>query len=52
MEIPKTDMLKILTYLSDAARLYEAIGTLPSQKCVSRAHMIRQMVSKIKSRMK
>lgn len=50
MEISKTDLQKVLSYLNDAAKLYDAIGTLPSQKCVSRAHMIRQLTAKIKTK--
>lgn len=51
MEISKTDLQKVISYLTDAAKLYEAIGLLPSQKCVSRAHMIRQLASKLKAKM-
>lgn len=45
MEICKTDVQKIIQYLDDAARLYDA---LPMQMCKSRAHMIRRMTDKIK----
>lgn len=48
MEIPKTDLQKSIAYLSDAARLYEA---LPMQSMKCRAHMIRQLITKLKSRM-
>lgn len=47
MEITKTDLQKTLSYLSDAARLYEA---LPMQSMKSRAHMIRQFIAKLKSK--
>lgn len=47
MEISKTDLAKALAYLDDAARLYDA---LPMQKCRCRAHMIRQLTLKLKSR--
>ena len=46
MEICKTDVLKIIAYLDDAARLYDA---LPMQKCKSRAHMIRSLTDKLKN---
>lgn len=45
MEIVKTDLQKILSYLDDAAKLYDA---LPMQKCKCRAHMIRQLTEKLK----
>lgn len=45
MEIVKTDLQKVISYLDDAARLYEA---LPMQKCKCRAHMIRQLTEKLK----
>ena len=47
MEITKTDSQKIMSYLSDAAKLYEA---LPMQAMKSRAHMIRQLVIKLKAK--
>ena len=47
MEISKTGLSKMLSYLDDAAKLYEAI---PMQKCKCRAHMIRQLTLKIKNR--
>lgn len=37
-------MIKILTYLNDAAKLYDA---LPMQSTKSRAYMIRRMVEKL-----
>ncbi len=45
MEISKTDTNKIVSYLNDAAKLYDA---LPMQSMKSRAHMIRQLTDKIK----
>lgn len=48
MEIPKTDTLKIISYLDDAARLYDA---LPMQSLKCRAHMIRQLTAKLKTRL-
>lgn len=43
MEVAKTDMQKIIAYLDDAAKLYDALATLPMQKCNSRSHMIKQL---------
>lgn len=45
MEIPKTDLQKVISYLNDACKLYEA---LPMQSMKSRAHMIRQLTNKLK----
>lgn len=41
----RTDLSKVIAYLSDSARLCEA---LPMQSMKSRAHMIRALVAKIK----
>lgn len=49
MEITKTDLSKVISYLYDAARLYDA---LPMQSMKSRAHMIRQLTEKLKSKIK
>lgn len=48
MELHKTDTLKIIAYLDDAARLYDA---LPMQSLKCRAHMIRQLTAKLKTRL-
>lgn len=48
MEVAKTDMQKIIAYLDDAAKLYDALAALPMQKCNSRSYMIRQLTSKLK----
>lgn len=48
MEVPKTDIQKAISYLSDAARLYEA---LPMQSMKCRAHMIRQLTAKLKTKL-
>lgn len=45
MDISKTELQKVITYLNDACRLYEA---LPMQAMKSRAHMIRQLTAKLK----
>lgn len=49
MEICKTDVRKIIQYLDDAAMLYDA---LPMQKCKCRAHMIKQLIIKLKKERK
>lgn len=48
MNLSDTDARKALLYLGDAAKLYEA---LPMQSMKCRAHMIRQLVAKIKNKM-
>lgn len=48
MELPKTDTLKIIAYLDDAAKLYDA---LPMQSLKCRAHMIRQLTARLKTRL-
>lgn len=48
MEISKTDLQRAITYLNDAAKLYEALAVPPVQRYVSRAHMIRQLADKLK----
>ena len=48
MEVAKTDIQKIIAYLDDAAKLYDALATLPMQKCNSRCHMIKQLTNKLK----
>lgn len=45
----KTDLLKVISYLNDAAKLYDA---LPMQKCKCRAYMIDKLVSKLKAKIK
>ena len=47
MEISKTDLQKMLAYLDEAAKLYDA---LPMQKCKCRSHMINQLTFKIKNK--
>lgn len=49
MDISKTDLNKAIAYLNDAAKLYEALGVMPVQKYISRAHMIRQLIYKLKN---
>ena len=48
MEISKTDITKIASYLDDAAKLYDA---LPMQSMKCRAHMFRQLTAKLKSKL-
>lgn len=45
----KTDLLKVISYLNDAAKLYDA---LPMQKCKCRAYMMYKLVSKLKAKIK
>lgn len=52
IRICKTDLLRTITYLEDAAKLYEALAILPMQKCNSRAHMIKQLINKLKPKIK
>lgn len=52
MEISKTDTLKIISYLEDAAKLYDALAALPLQRAVCRSYMIRQLIDKLKTRLK
>lgn len=47
MEITKTDLAKIISYLDEAAKLYDA---LPMQKCKCRAHIIKQLTIKLKTK--
>lgn len=47
IELCKTDLLKVISYLNDAAKLYDA---LPMQSLKSRAHMITQLTSKLKKK--
>lgn len=48
MEISKTDLQKAIAYLGSASKLYEA---LPMQSMKCRAHMIRQLVEKLKTKL-
>lgn len=48
MEISKTDLQKVIAYLGDASKLYEA---LPMQSMKCRAHMLRQLVEKLKTKL-
>lgn len=52
MEVSKTDMQTVIKYLDDAAKLYDALALLPIQKCASRSHMIKQLIHKLKSKLK
>ena len=45
ISISNADLLKTISYLEDAAKLYSA---LPMQKCKCRAHMITQLLTKLK----
>ena len=48
MEISKTDVLKIIKYFDDAAKVYD---TLPGQRNVCRAWVLRQMIRKLEKRL-
>ena len=47
LTVSKTDLQKVVSYLSAAARLYDA-PPMPALKC--RAYMIRQLAAKLKSK--
>ena len=47
-DVCKTDLQKVISYLDEAAKLYEA---LPMQKCKCRAHMINQLTTKLKNKL-
>ena len=47
LTVSKTDLQKVVSYLNDAARLYDA---LPMQALKCRAYMIRQLAAKLKSK--
>lgn len=51
MDVAKTDVQKIIVYLNDAAKLYDALAALPMLKAASRAHMIKQLTDKLKSKL-
>lgn len=51
MEVPKTDLQKFISYLDDAAKFYEALAVVGTQKCVSRLHMINQLTNKYKQKL-
>lgn len=45
MEVCKTDLQKVISYLDEAAKIY---GALPMQSCKSRAYMIQKLTKKLK----
>lgn len=45
IDVSNADLTKVISYLEDAAKLYSA---LPMQKCKCRAHMITQLLTKLK----
>lgn len=47
MDISKTDVQKIIKYFDDAAKVYD---TLPGQRNVCRAWVLRQMIKKLRSK--
>jgi hypothetical protein len=50
--LSKTDLQKIIQYLDDAAKLYDALASLPMQKCNCRSHMIKTLNVKLKNKLK
>lgn len=51
MEVSKTDINTVIKYLEDAARLYDALATLPLQRATCRSHMIKQLTQKLKNKL-
>lgn len=49
-EVCKSDLRKIISYLEDAAKLYDALATLPMQKATCRADMIKHLTTKLKTK--
>lgn len=47
-DVCKSDLQKVISYLNDAAKLYDA---LPMQSMKCRAHMINQLTNKLKSKL-
>lgn len=47
-DVCKTDLQKVIFYLDEAAKLYDA---LPMQKCKCRAYMITQLTNKLKTKL-
>lgn len=47
IDVSNADLTKVISYLEDAAKLYNA---LPMQKCKCRAHMITQLLTKLKQK--
>nr|DAK08451.1 MAG TPA: hypothetical protein [Caudoviricetes sp.] len=48
MEVCKTDVRTIIKYLDDAAKLYD---TLPGQRSVCRAWVIRRLIKKLNKKL-
>ena len=47
-DLCKTDLQKVISYLDEAAKIYDA---LPMQKCKCRVYMITQLTNKLKSKL-
>lgn len=47
-DVCKTDLQKVISYLDEAAKLYDA---LPMQKCKCRTYMITQLTNKLKTKL-
>ncbi len=52
IDICKTDLQKVISYLDEAAKLYDALATLPLQKAACRSHMIKQLTQKLKIKLR
>lgn len=50
--ITETDLKKIVSYLEDAAKIYDALGVLSMQRARCRSHMIKQLTTKLKNKLK
>lgn len=49
--IARSDLQRTIQYLEDAARLYDALATLPLQRATCRSHMIKQLTQKLKNKL-
>lgn len=50
-DISKTDLRTAIKYLEDAAKIYDTLAGLSIQKYVSRSHMIKTLVTKLKPKL-
>lgn len=49
--VSPTDLRTAIRYLEDAKHFYDALAALPMLKAASRAHMIKQLTDKLKSKL-
>lgn len=52
IQLCPSDLSRVIAYLDDASKLYDALAALPMQRAASRAHMIRQLNNKLKLKLK